>query len=546
MLPSPLSKDEIFMFFAGMPSFPRLIARTGAPWKAPPVGPEAYPHKREFRVVGEHAIAAPAVWEKQVGPAILKVLDEENVQWNTVDVHRIHYVNFDDESPFPVVVCIGVKLGTLSGEDGARVAKRCQQVLDDFGLSDVEVTIKASERFQSAAPPFEKPASRAVLETDPIAKLRMPFTSTVGFPLSTVARPDEGSSGFFFTNGEDTSKVYLLTARHVVLETTTRDENTAYNHKSSARPRRQNVTTFGEKGIIEHMKSIRVELGSQSRLADIYRRQVDVAQDRNDETQGQDEAKELERIQRQLATGQEAVKALETIYVDVAKLYLPEVGRILGFVSYSPPISFSLGEHKYTEDVAVIEVDANKIDTGTFLPNVLDLGFDYKLWDLTRMMNSRDSKPGDPPLFEYPICRLLKLHGIIPDAELRDPQQRDSNGDRCIMVLKRGRTTGLTVGRLNNVASYTRTYWKDGTSDISTEWPIFNYGYEMKGTRVFSEPGDSGSVVVDGKGRIAGIITGGSGFRPTSDITYMMPAEFIHKQMLTRGIDMNVNFTLKA
>lgn len=50
---------------------------------------------------------------------------------------------------------------------------------------------------------------------------------------------------------------------------------------------------------------------------------------------------------------------------------------------------------------------------------------------------------------------------------------------------------------------------------------------------VFSAKGDSGSVVVDGLGRIAGILTGGSGATETSDVTFVTPIdiiiEIIHK-----------------
>ncbi|PIL22804.1 hypothetical protein GSI_15499 [Ganoderma sinense ZZ0214-1] len=561
--PSPLSQDEICCFFSGLPSRPLLIARTGAPWKPIPRGHWQCPYDRELRPVGDHAIAAPGVWDNQVGPALLKVLDEENVKWDTIDVHRIHYTEFDHEAPFPVVVCIGVKFGALSGEDGVGVAKRCQAVLDGFGLGDVEVAIKASARFQAAAPAFEKPVRRWVGDKSPVDNFRMPFTSCVGFPLSSAAHPGvEGSGGFFFTNGEDASKVFLLTARHVVIETTTRDKNVVYDHESSgAEPRRQNATVFGDKGIFEYMKSLRVELGSNSRYADLCRRWIDDAQAENDKAQGQDEkaasAREANRHQLELEEAQAAVNALDTLYVDAAKLYLSELGRTLGFVSYSPPIGFSLGGHKYTEDIAVIEVDANKIDPSTFRPNALDLGSgEFGIGELTRLMNPRGWKLGDPASFDHhAIFDCLQLRDIIPDAELRDPKQTDFNGDRCLVVLKRGKTSGLTIGRLNNVPSYTRTYWEDGTSDVSMEWPIFSVRYDtVKKPVAFSEPGDSGSVVVDGKGRIAGIVTGGAGFLNskldsratlTAHVTYMTAAEFIRDQMRTRGIDMNVNFTLK-
>ncbi|KAM5539510.1 hypothetical protein V8D89_006962 [Ganoderma adspersum] len=558
--PSPLSEEEIYCFFAGLPSRPLLIARTGAPWKPIPLGPWHCPYERELRPVGEHAIAAPGVWENQVGPALLQVLDEEAVRWNTIDVHRIHYIDFDNEAPFPVVVCIGVKFGLLSGEDGARVAKQCQEVLDGFGLGDVEIAIKASERFQAArvAPAFEEPTNWYGLEKDPMAKFHLPFTPGVGFPVSGVAYPDvEGSGGFFFTNGEDTSKVYLLTARHVVIKTTTRDKNTVYDHKAGARPRRKDVTLFSEKGIVEYLKSVRVALGSRSRAAELYREWIDDAKAEDDKAQGKDESvtKRLEMHQRELEEAQATVKALDARYVDVAKLYLSELGRTLGFVSYSPPIGFSLGEHKYTEDVAIIEVDADKINTGTFRSNVMDRGSDFGLLELMKMINPRRRNPENPSSFESPIERVRPLRGIIPDAELRDPKQKDFNGDPCTMVVKRGKTSGLTFGRLNNMPSYTRTYWEDGTSDVSMEWPIFSYRhYEVKRYPVaFSKAGDSGSVVVDGKGRIAGIITSGSGYNPVvdddpsppaADVTYMTAADFLYNQMLTRGIDMNVNFTL--
>ncbi|PIL29493.1 hypothetical protein GSI_08435 [Ganoderma sinense ZZ0214-1] len=566
--PSPLSRDEILCFFAYLPASPLLIARTGAPWKPIPLTTQWYvPYKRELRPVGEHPIAAPGVWENHVGPALLAVLDQENVQWNTIDVHRIHYIEFDHEAPFPVVVCIGVKFGLLTGQDGARVAERCQAVLDDFGLADVEVAIKASERFQLAAPAFEEPGEWIRPEKDPMAKSRMPFTFCVGFPLSNQARPGvQGSGGFFFTNGEDTSKVYLVTARHAVIETTTREKNTVYDHNSSARPRRQDVTLFNEQSILDHMQTIRAELGSQSIDAEVYQRQVEYMQGKlNDKMQAGADRIPIALIRHQdtLERAQESMVALETFYADAAKLYLSDLGRLLGFVSYAPPIGFSVGEHKYTEDVAIIELDANKIDPSTFRPNVLDIGSERSLGDLTAMMGPRGSRGEDraspiPFPFPFPLERLLELRGgIVPDAELRAPQQKDFNDDPCLMVLKRGAASGVTTGRLNNVPSYTRTYWADGTSDVSMEWPIFGYLHEKhKYARSFSERGDSGAVVVDGAGRIAGILTSAAGLNDPSvknrtsplddeaNVTYMMAADFIRDQMLTRGVDMNVNFTL--
>jgi hypothetical protein len=102
--------------------------------------------------------------------------------------------------------------------------------------------------------------------------------------------------------------------------------------------------------------------------------------------------------------------------------------------------------------------------------------------------------------------------------------------------------TNLTIGRINNVHSFVQHYWDDSSSDISMELAVFALASESK---AFSDRGDSGSTVVDGKGRIAGIITGGSGVMAMSNVTYVTPAEFIYERLLAHGVKMNVNFSLK-
>jgi len=43
----------------------------------------------------------------------------------------------------------------------------------------------------------------------------------------------------------------------------------------------------------------------------------------------------------------------------------------------------------------------------------------------------------------------------------------------------------------------------------------------------FSANGDSGSVVVDGAGRVVGILTGGGGAPDSTDVTYVTPIYFV-------------------
>ncbi|EKM48708.1 uncharacterized protein PHACADRAFT_52020, partial [Phanerochaete carnosa HHB-10118-sp] len=109
--------------------------------------------------------------------------------------------------------------------------------------------------------------------------------------------------------------------------------------------------------------------------------------------------------------------------------------------------------------------------------------------------------------FEYPDDYLLKLKGIIHDEEMKHPASSDENNDRCLMVIKRGRATGLTIGRANEICSYVREgYSKYGVYGTSKEWTIIPCDSKHG---PFSLAGDSGSVIVDGQGRIGGLLTGG-------------------------------------
>ncbi|KAJ3505234.1 hypothetical protein NLJ89_g7521 [Agrocybe chaxingu] len=130
---------------------------------------------------------------------------------------------------------------------------------------------------------------------------------------------------------------------------------------------------------------------------------------------------------------------------------------------------------------------------------------------------------------------------------MRRPTTLDENDRPCLMVLKRGNTTGLTVGRANNVFSYARyDYHNDDKAQVSKEWAILPFDSK---SRAFSETGDSGSVIVDGLGRIGGLLTGGSSAKPSSDIniTYATPISFLLKRLQENGLrELNISPVLTA
>ena len=235
------------------------------------------------------------------------------------------------------------------------------------------------------------------------------------------------------------------------------------------------------------------------------------------------------------------IGALETFFAEVSRDWKKQENRVLGHIVLSPPIGLSVGEG-FTEDWAMIEIDGSKVDSTNFVGNVIDLGTTIAIAKFTLWMSPH---PANPPSFKFPGNRLLKFYGTIPDEEMWKPSQRtlDHDNDPVIMVIKRGYASNLTVGRLNTIRSFTRVYFDGKSGEMSKEIAVLPRNSE---SRSFSEPGDSGSPVVDGKGRIAGLLTGGAGVTDASDCTYVTSINFLLKRMAEYGLMANLSPSLTA
>lgn len=58
--------------------------------------------------------------------------------------------------------------------------------------------------------------------------------------------------------------------------------------------------------------------------------------------------------------------------------------------------------------------------------------------------------------FKYPDDRLLHLHGMISEELMRAPDMLDLNNDACLLVIKSGNSTGVTIGRATGIFSFVR------------------------------------------------------------------------------------------
>ena len=504
-LPPPISDEEAKFYYSGLISLPLLVARTGStPWEAPTWENR---WRKELRVVGEHEITE--VWEDDLALKVHAILRAKHVVWSSTDVVRIAYV----DNPFgAVILWIGVRPESLSHEVGIDVALQCKRLLLDYGINDVDVEIRESEVIPSAGLQLLEPGSHF----DPTTDAREPLAATLGITICSQSTPwAEGTGGFFLNEGSDSKRLLLVTARHVVFPPN-EENNGLFEHKSDSQ--RHNVLVLSDASFKKHLVSIKAEIDRQMFNIQYQKDHIAHLAEMNDESA----EKERKHAQGLLDKARESVAALAAFYRELSVNWATEQSRILGHVVFSPPIVVGAGTEQYTQDVAVIEIDASKIPS-SFPGNAIDLGTKFSPADLMCMMRSNTRNTLG---FKYPFGRLLSLQGTITDDEMRRPTKYDQNNDPCILVLKRGGTTGLTVGRANNVFSYVRNYFGDNVSGVSKEWAILPFDNK---SGAFSGKGDSGAVVVDGAGRIGGLLTCGGGTADSYDLTYVTPISFVLK-----------------
>jgi len=350
-----VSKQEATFYYSGLTSNPLLVYRTGTtPWK-PPTGPEAYRVLKEVKPVFSHKIAT--VWG-DLGPKVCSCLDSAvGVTWTSVDVVRFAIVG---KEPGPPVLWIGVIPQSLSCKDAHAAAVGCQELLKSHEITDVEVEFRESVFTRSTGPKLLKSTSR-----NPTAGVRCPLTPALGLRIAVRATPyTEGTGALYISDGRDSDKVYILSARHVVFPPNAAS-NELYHHKDASQPRRE-VLLPGHKVFQTLLKSTKAKIRELGIMVDYHERQLDNLKE-NDEVK-------RTRIEAKLEKEEEAFKAVLQFHGETTRDWSDEDQRVLGHIAYSPPITVGTGTESYTEDWALIELDRNKIDWNTFKGNVIDLG----------------------------------------------------------------------------------------------------------------------------------------------------------------------------
>ncbi|KAF9510462.1 hypothetical protein BS47DRAFT_1348022 [Hydnum rufescens UP504] len=450
----PRSKMEEMCYYVGLPSSPKLVCRTGATLWMKPTGLEAYWVPKELRPVFGHSLNN--IW-KDFGPKLCDFLDSMGVLWTTIDVVR--FVNVGKgEAVGPVVLWIR---GTLD-------------LLEKFGISDVEVEIRESIYTRLAGPSLLKP----VRDIDPTADPRL------------IA---EGTGGFYLAQGGDSKNILLVTAHHVFFP-----PDVDYAHTNISAPR---LNAFDNL-----IKFIKTKSRDHSLIAAHRKRQIEKLQKReagDDKGDAKRVTWERETTQWLLDQENEAMVTLDEFHHEVKKNWSRPSQRVLGRIVRSAPLTLGAGEGKesFTEDYAIVELDSSKIEKA-FRGNVIDLGTKIPMEEFTSKMYPRADAS---TTFKYPDDRLLKLHNVITESEMSNPDMLSPDGQPCLLAV------------LPGIFSFVREYYSNGTHKTSTEWAILPYDCK---SGVFSAPGDSGSVIVDDHGHFGASSLAANGFPDA----YLYPA----------------------
>ena len=522
----PVSETEARGWYHGLPSHPKLIARTGSlPFELVPsfdAGFPDHPETKELRVVGEHKIRD--VWEDDLALKIHALLDEKQVDWTSTDVVWIATID-EPKGGNNVVLWIGVVPESLSYERGIDVALRCQRVLaDDYGIEDVDVEIRTSRvvKAADARPRLCEPVS-CCQDNEKRLGVMETLAYTLGIPIcGRDTQGVEGTAGFFLDEkGEgDGERLLLVTARHVVLPDL--DDDEGFEHKEEGEERKlRDVLVLNDASFKKHVAAVEKAIWLGDTSIDYSKRCL--ASFLNET--GEQAEKGRKAAQKEGEQAEKAAEVLTEYREELLKRWATEDSRVLGHVIYSPPMDVD-STSGYARDVAVIAVDPDKVDPASFPGNMIDLGGEYRRIDLMLMM-PRNPKNAHP--FSYtPFFRELGLRGMVSDEEMRKPVDYDEDGNPCIAVLMRGATSGLKIGHANSIFSYTR----DDKGRVSKQWPILPIPkakvrslHNKYGQRTtFGKVGDSGAVVVDAVGRIGGIVVCGAGDRKWEfDVTYVTP-----------------------
>ncbi|PMD42944.1 hypothetical protein L207DRAFT_563751 [Hyaloscypha variabilis F] len=496
--------EEINFYFQGLAGEPRLLARSSTEtFQRKYDG--TFPMAKMVFNVGRH----PIVTGYDKGPrfeirAVLK-----GVKWIKIDIVRLGYAITPAENP--VVVLITVDKGTVPFWKAHDVVQNCRQVLLKYNL-DIHVEMMESDKISLGF------FGETPLPIYPYQ--RIPFIGQSIGPTVSGPHQASGTLGLYVTlkkpNGG--SKLCGITCHHVVFPSRIQDPPGGFNKHFLADSTKaaffvDQPSTQDHDATMNHLRE-----GSQA-----YQQRVDQLLSKQRDAE--------EGIGRPLSQKQENDLS---VYRGVLQKHNQHHNTINNFSRRFGSVSATSGiytDETYgnTVDWALVDIDQQRFNQ---LPHnqLPDMNFTE---DQIRSMNSKLHIKDwyDPEEFKGTI---QTTH--IPLQDIRDPKVKDKDGFPSLRVLKYGRTTHWTVGISNEVLSDCQR--ENGI--ISKEWCVIDDNLHRGGR--FSDRGDSGAMVFDYHGHLAGMIHGGGVPKASGkQMTYVTPIEWVF-QNIERTLGVEVYF----
>ncbi|KAF8836663.1 hypothetical protein BDN67DRAFT_992059 [Paxillus ammoniavirescens] len=435
---SHVPPNEAHNDFFGLPSNPLSIYHTGPAWPLPS-GPQTQRVPKEARPVCFHAISN--VWY-ELGEKIYTFFDSIDLKWTSIDPVRFAEA---EKEPGPLFLW---------------------ELLLEYAINDVEIAFCESIYTRHAGPQFLDHVS----SVDPTADVRVPFTPALGLQIAPKDFPYfEGTSCLYLCKGGESNRVFLLTARHVALPPS-KYPNKLYHRKNNSMPRRE-VIHLGNRAFQDALEGIMDKIGHWESMVDGYEEELTGL---GEHVEGEDPNTTSER--QQITLKLEEARAF----------WSAETQRIVGHVADAPPISVGA---EVTEDWALVELNCANFNWDAFRGNVIHLGSKLTRYEFMKKMYPHAETRAK---FKYPPGGLMHLRAIVTYDELCRGQ--DANGEACLIVVRNGATTGLTLGRVTGIKSFVREYKDNAIHSTSREIAV--YPYSNKGG-AFSAPGTPGLLSTD-------------------------------------------------
>jgi hypothetical protein len=458
------------------------------------------------------------VWESTILPALLDVINDMGIPMTHIDVIRLYRpsgvlspTEQDDEAErAPVVVYVGARDEAASRKSAGAFSARCNDVLQSHGINGVFVEIHLST-VSLFSPPFL--ANGLVSST---RRYELGFQLCMGMDIAPITKPDGRGTGGVFLRLEGRPELFLLTCGHVLADETT----TERSPHSAPRPG-ATVMLLGRNSYGERLDTLAREQDRHRDIALARAGFMELGQSAPSSAEVDPEkqlADQLERLLQRLN----------------GNAWKDEENRVIGKV-----LCFSRGGR------GIVWHPSGSPLAGTVLKPGLRLGFedDWGLIEVNRkcltpgfkanfipIVNTLPVAPAFAPVPEVFDGDSLRVSGIAPFSDFYDKPTR---------VFKRGAATGETVGTINSIKSVRREYFtkvfmfNDNGQTTEHNGHVDTLALLVFGTSgPFSKRGDSGSAVIDERGRVLAMVWGG----PVNDnevslLLYATPMEFIFDRM---------------